>query len=296
MSENILFGTDPEYGIFYKKDNKDFVLPAAFFRLFGHIPCVKEDIKHPVMFEIPNYKIIEDGVAFEFTVKPENNMLSLVNNVRFLRKNLEQLIPKQVEEFGELGVSDKPVLNFDVERWANESSKFKMSMIFGCDKDFDARELDYNCETRNALRHPFRYFGGHIHVSLPENNSIFKDIPKIGIRVFSVLVGTTTTLFSKYPELEKIRVGEYGRPQRFRPQKYSSGIYGIEYRTPSTNWTTLGDEFILVIEKAIRTAVDYLINDSFFELLNHYEDRACTSIVEVNKTECEKILKELNVL
>jgi hypothetical protein len=61
----LVFGTDPEFFATYKKDDKDYVLPPAFLRVYRELEFTPND-NHPIFIDDKDsgVKVIEDGVAF----------------------------------------------------------------------------------------------------------------------------------------------------------------------------------------------------------------------------------------
>lgn len=115
-----------------------------------------------------------------------------------------------------------------------------MSTRFGCDPDEDLYNLDVECRTEDASQHPWRYCGGHIHVS---GSPVIAQDPHMAIACMVITAGLAATAFSDVPELERQRLYRYGRPGKFRIQNYGitnpfgeDYALGVEYRTPSCRW------------------------------------------------------------
>ena len=116
----------------------------------------------------------------------------------------------------------------------------------------------------DALDHPWRYGGGHLHLSGVEN---FQTKPLLAIKMLALFVGNLVTFRSPMLDLDHMRTYRYGMPGRFRIQDYGKRFnnlawtdMGIEYRTPSNAWTTdmnLG----LMIEEAVQMIAERVLPD-----------------------------------
>jgi hypothetical protein len=287
----LIFGGDPEYFASYKKDNKDYVCPPVHFRkVFGIKPIV-EDEKHPVFFNIDGIKIHEDGVAFEFAIKPQHSVKEL--HLGFMH-GLD-ILKEFVNKF-DLDVYTKPTINFDVEKYYDKSDDFLMCLLFGCDPDEDAFNYFQKQFIIDALNHKYRYGGGHLHLS---GAKVFQDNPIDSIKAMAITVGNFVVGNSPYPKLEKQRTFNYGKPGKFRVQKYGSLFkdipytdIGIEYRTPSNTWTT-NLEMSEGIEHWAYKALDILENGKANDLINTYSKITIDSILSANQESCLSILNSL---
>jgi hypothetical protein len=108
-----------------------------------------------------------------------------------------------------------------------------MATTFGCDPDHDVFDTE-TCKIVDAALHEWRYAGGHIHVSGVDG---LMERPLDAIKSMVLTAGLAATAYSPVPDLERERLFLYGKPGKFRIQKYGNGEMGIEYRTPSTSWT-----------------------------------------------------------
>lgn len=247
----IVVGSDPEFFIVRKADNGDlYVVPPAKYRFDMGVPAdLSEDERHPI-FAIQDgqngrIKLIEDGCALELTVPPSHSIDTLYQDIQ-LGYQMGSDLAKQ---FGHETMTI-PTINFDVHEFENRSDDFKFCLQFGCDKDWEVFEMEglipKSPELERATEHPFRYAGGHMHVS---GCKFFAD-PKYGkpllaVKQMAIFVGNLVTFLSPLRELDQKRTFRYGKPGRFRPQNYGKLFNGeeftdtgIEYRTPSTAWTT----------------------------------------------------------
>jgi hypothetical protein len=111
---------------------------------------------------------------------------------------------------------------------------------FGCEPSYCAYELTAKRPPIDAITHPYRYFGGHIHFGHPGGRASKtydwlldrSNHPMFG-KILDLRVGLPMTyLFDSAAQYLRRRyygqAGEY-RSQQYRPTKYS---VGFEYRTP----------------------------------------------------------------
>ena len=227
---NLTFGTDPEVPAVYLKDGITYVQPAPYFRLELGAEAKKVNTKHPVWFDKYGISIIEDGVAFEFTTKPTRDWESMYDSIQFGLSELSNILSQYDHH-----ISVQPTANYEIERFLDVDDAYKMCLIFGCDPDKDAILKNYVCEVIDALRHPYRYFGGHFQVGCMDarGRRLIQTHYEPFIKLCSIFVGNSVMARSTKTELEQIRAKLYGQPGRYRIQPW-----GIEYRTPSNSWIT----------------------------------------------------------
>ncbi|HBY20793.1 MAG TPA: hypothetical protein DEG71_07265 [Clostridiales bacterium] len=273
------FGADPEYFASKVINDKSFCVPPLVIRRMG-FPLVKEDEKHP-QFKIVDgiggeIIIHEDGAAFELSVPASKDMKTVWKNCKMGQEEIERII----KEFG-FNFSPIPTIDFDIEEFKYDPEAIYCTR-FGCDKDFDAWEKETVQMEEDASLHKHRYGGGHIHASI-KDSKILKNSPVPAIKAVSFTAGNYITSISPYPELDYIRTYRYGRPGRFRPQKYPDGCFGIEYRTPSNAWTSIKDELIIdEIEYWIKIGIErVLMNPEILDILT----------MEIREQTFEAILK-----
>jgi len=244
MSDNstpIMFGTDPESDSIYfdEKGNKN-VLPPYFFRHYLEVPVDSTNPQHPVFLKGDGYMIHEDGCAFEFAVRPSTNPRTLFDMVHFAKKEFEQKILSQFPDYCLPELEFLPAVGFEVERWRNAGEDFRYATRFGCDPQQDLYHLEVEDREIDASEWPWRYDGGHLHISGSKN--IAED-PHMAIACMVMTAGIAAIAFSDVPDLEKQRTWRYGIPGNFRTQNYGENNpfgkkyqYGVEYRTPSATW------------------------------------------------------------
>ena len=227
---NLTFGTDPEVSAVYYKDKEMYVQPAPYFRIEMEAPAEKANTKHPVHVDKYGISIIEDGVAFEFLVPPTKDYNDMFDSIQFGLSELSSLLSKYDHH-----ISVEPTLNYEIERFLDVDDAYKMCLMFGCDPDKDAILKNYVCKVIDALRHPYRYFGGHFQIGCLDarGRRLIQTHYEPFIKMCAIFIGNSVMARARKPELEQIRAKLYGQPGRYRIQPW-----GIEYRTPSNSWIT----------------------------------------------------------
>ena len=229
-SSRLTFGTDPEVSAVYYKDDVMYVQPAPYFRLELGAPAEKANTKHPVHFEKYGVSVIEDGVAFEFTTQPTRDYENMFDSLQFGLSELSNLLSQYDHH-----ISVQPTVNYEIARFLDVDDDYKMCLIFGCDPDKDAILKNYVCQVIDALRHPYRYFGGHFQIGCtdPRGRRLIQTHYEPFIKLCAIFIGNSVMASSSKTELEGVRAKLYGQPGRYRIQPW-----GIEYRTPSNSWIT----------------------------------------------------------
>jgi len=296
----LTFGADPEVFCVKFIDNEPYVISPALLEKFNGLKLApgvkylsKEDkIKHPVYIYNTEFYWIQDGVAWELTIRrPLNSMVS-VHGV--IGNSLYSLREFFLNKFGsDFIVYTKPVVNINPDDYIPylEEEKVYQGFIFGCDPDEDAILPHYKCETVNVLEHKLRYGGGHIHIGSNSNYEIklMHHLYNPFVKLLAIHVGTLITSLSPYPKEDKIRVERYGMPGRFRRPPH-----GIEYRTPSNSWINIPRDEMILIEKGItRSFLSLQKPEKGKRIINKYLDGAVESIVNCNQSLAREIWQEV---
>lgn len=240
----LIFGSDPEAFATYEKDGQLQTLPPYWFRKILGVESYLEpkdvDGKHPVFFDEKEYKLIEDGAAFEMTILPSTSPRELWDRIQACAEMTSHRILSQFPDDCLPILQFLPTVGFEVNRWAGMPEDFFMSTMFGCDPSQDAWNLQKKATITDASKHPWRYGGGHIHIS---GSEMIADEPILAVRCLSVTAGIAAIAYSDVPDLEKARTFEYGIPGNFRVQRYGKKnpfgpeyAVGAEYRTTSDRW------------------------------------------------------------
>lgn len=301
----ILYGCDPECVTTYNVGDKIFALPPWYFRRELSVPA-SADKRHPVFLERNGWKLHEDGAAFEMSVTPSHDPYELFQTVQDCRNTAEKEILSHFTEVCDGKLNFLPAVGWDVERWMQMRRErgesfwddFRMSTQFGCDPDEDIFNLETACTVLDAAEHPWRYCGGHMHFS---GSKKIADDYQLAIRCLVVTAGVAAVVFSDVPQLERERTFLYGRPGKFRVQKYGEDnpfgkdyAVGIEYRTPSAR--TWGDWEIAknVIHWAEIGISVLLENPHSDDILREITQPAITAILTANQELGQQILSHVN--
>jgi hypothetical protein len=160
-----------------------------------------------------------------------------------------------------------------------------MSTRFGCDPDLDAFDFNRVSQEVDANLHPWRYTGGHIHLS---GSPLFELEPILSVQCQALTAGCAAIAYSENPELDHARTFMYGRPGKYRIQNY--GKYnpfgpdyavGVEYRTPSSAWAGNWKQAEQVFKWA-EIGVELVESGLGLELLPELTQPAVTAILEAN--------------
>ncbi len=256
-NDNLVIGSDPEFAVV---DSEGKVVPATYFMFdLGIKPIywnqskearISKEFYHPILLKDDRFKSIMDGVAFEFTLPPVS-----INHPEIMFENVQHGLNELNTFASKYGykVDTKPTLLYDFHKYFEEGNELKeWCGIFGCDPDKDAILAEpANGPVVDVREHPYRYFGGHIHVS--DGDKLIKDYPEVFVKLMAITVGNLCISISPYSDLEKKRAFHYGQPGRYRVQNYPNGETGVEYRTPSNYWIT-DKEAVTNVFKWINTA------------------------------------------
>lgn len=244
MFNKILWGTDPEAFAAYEKDGKLYTLPPYFFRENLGVPVTRKNKndRHPVFIQTANWKFHEDGAAFEMSVTPTHDPRELWETIQDCAKVAGEQLLSQFPDHCMPVLQFLPTIGFDVERWKDMGPDFDYSTRFGCDPDLDATEFNRPSVEIDASKWPFRYSGGHIHMS---GCKLFEDDPMMAVLCQMITSGCAAIAHSDRPDLDHDRTFMYGKPGKYRFQNYGEDtpfgpdyMFGIEYRTPSSRWAS----------------------------------------------------------
>lgn len=297
------FGTDPEMFASYTNEVPDStfnpdvpfsVIPAYVGDTNIVLAPMGGDLKHPLYAEGDTYKIIGDGAAYEINLKAPctspHQMWDMVNQAKDGLKTL-------LESAG-YKLYTHPLINFDFRRWWTDKyqadARYYWSMIFGCDPDQDAFNVNWLCKIEDESKHPYRYGGGHLHIS--GNDDMLK-YPIPFVKLLAIYLGNYGVVSSKDPELEKVRAKVYGKPGKYRIQKYPDGSQGIEYRTLSNSWLNHEEDDFEFMFDLIDVCIDLLTNKTEAKrILNDYSEPTVAAITNADQNLSMGILKSLGVL
>ena len=290
MNSYLLFGTVPEYFIIEKIDGKEYGIPVPQFieKLGVNEIGFDETRKHPKIIASEEFNVIMDGIAVECNFTPSKTPVEMYKKAKSAIDAINELATRF-----DYSVSLKPTVHYNFDKWYNPKSKlFAWCGIFGCDADRDAIVEEYNSPELNVREHPYRYGGGHLHLS--DNNTLLNLHPAPMVKILAILVGNYTVANSPYPELEKLRAFKYGQPGRYRVQNYKGDIKGVEYRSPSNVWTTDLGLTEGVFEYSNK-AYEYLKDPKkAVELMEEYLPSTISAIANVDQNLAQSILSSIN--
>lgn len=291
MSKRITFGTDPEFAL-VNKGTRSLVPPEWLIHFKGLKPVEVEvnelGVRHPIFIKTENFSVIGDGALFEYTIKPDEDMRVVYSRVKLAEEALAELGDK----YG-LEILHSPIADFDVEFYFNnmEEDVVKESVIAGCDPDQDAIDSKYISEVRDLTFWPKRGAGGHIHLGVPDYPELHDHILP-AIRLMAITSGNTYIKYTTDEAAEKERQVVFGKPGRFRPQKYKDTL-GLEYRTPSNSWL-ISEEIALAMAEASRKAIFYLKNpEKGIEVIDTFLEDTIKAITTVDKEKAKTVLAEI---
>lgn len=290
----LIFGTDPEFFSGYTKDNTIYCLPPVYFR--QHLGVQAEpNGRHPIFIKLSNGTIVhEDGAAFELSATPSTNWEDLFERVNEGKKALETQILSKFPEVNDGKTYTLPTINYEVDRWQGEDEEFIYCTEFGCDPDEDAFNTEVKSRIIDASQHPFRYGGGHIHIS---GSKAIKEEPLLAVHSLALTVGLAAVAYSDVPELDKERTYLYGKPGKYRIQRYGHNFnkfpytnVGIEYRTPSNRWTDNKDMAEQVFSWATIGIKILLEGGLVNELIDELREPVTKTIISANQADALDIL------
>ncbi len=289
---DLTYGTDPEYFIVENIEGKPYSVPVPHFIENLGVKEIGFDPKrkHPVIYKNDDFKIMMDGVAFEANPSPVKTAKEMYSKIQ----NILDVLGEFASKFG-YSVSVSPTVYYDFFKWYKPDNQLlEQCGIFGCDPDQDAIMEDYISPEINVTTHPYRYGGGHLHVS--DNNLLIGNYPRPMIRLMALTVGNYSIYSSSMPKEEKLRMFKYGLPGRFRIQNYPDGNTGVEYRSPSNLWTSKLD----TIEGMMywtNKAYELLNNqDKAINALETYLDLTVEAIQQVDQNKAGYILSKIGEL
>jgi hypothetical protein len=295
---NLNFGNDPEVFATIELDGKEVVISPALLEREGLISPVIPDksLKHPVYINRPGeYSWMMDGVAFELTnAKILKSAKETYEQMNAALSELEEFLSGIQFRDQTLKLHKRPVVDIEPEMYLpfiEKDKKIFQGFIFGCDPDLDAVDTGYNCITLNVSEHKFRYGGGHFHVS---GHELFELAPRPAIQLLAVCMGNYCIANSPFPEQERQRATTYGRPGRYREQRYKDGSVGVEYRTPSNSWISYPlDKMEGLFDQAYK-AFEFLLNPQKGKsILAEYLDSTCKAIINADQELANSILSSI---
>lgn len=293
---NLMFGSDPEMAATYTKDGNVYVLPPYFLRKYRGVQASLENPKHPEFLAGKDWKVIEDGAAFELTVKPSTDFREVFDRIQEATFHLSNEILQRFPGDCNPEISFLPAVAYEVPRWIEEGEDFQMAVEFGCDPQQDAFDTEREEGIIDASRHPWRYFGGHKHMS---GSPMFLEDPNLAVQCQALTAGCAAVALSDVPDLERLRTFKYGIPGSFRVQNYGADNpfgknyqFGLEYRTISCRWASNWDLAKEIHEWSV-IGVEILENGLGAELVGNLSKYAVNAILEGDQSLALEVLGEV---
>lgn len=205
----ILVGADPE--LFMRNPNN-----GNFVSAHDRIPGTKYE-----PFKVPNGAIQVDGTALEFNIDPASTVQQFVDNIKSVRKTLEEYVPG-------FNVVAEPVAMYEADYWVFDVPATAQEL--GCDPDFNGWTQEVNPRPEPGGK-PIRTASGHIHIGWTQDQDVFDKEHYLKCcqmaKQMDYYLGIHSLLWDKDPTRRSL----YGKAGAFRPKSY-----GVEYRVLSNRW------------------------------------------------------------
>ena len=247
----LLLGTDPEM---VAMDTN-----GRYMSVHDIIPGTKR-----APFFVTDGAMQVDGVAGEFNIMPASSEDDFVQKIRSVQGQMQGVLS-----------SARPGCHFVAhpKAWFDEDYFLSLPPVvklLGCEPDYNAYTMGVNHKPKGAASKPFRTFGFHVHVGLPDDK-----IPlsrREHFRLAAEMVRQLdNSLFEESLEWDsdEERRTLYGARGSFRIKPF-----GFEYR-PLSNVVLSSDDIIRrVYRTTVRAVTDYL-NGNVYE--TSYENQSVSA-------------------
>lgn len=220
------FGTDPEYLIVNKLGRPVPAHKAGF-----------GDKEHKMVLRSALYggpddwesRVFRDGYMVEVNIKPDTCRQTTTHRMQRAIQALQQKLRPKYQ------LVSRAAVKINLARDMKDAPEDVLQ--FGCEPSYDAYELEAKIPPIDAITHPFRYAGGHLHFGHSGDKRLDwmknKDIHPMFVKLMDLYVGLPLTyLFDSKYTFWRRRF--YGQAGEFRSQRYGKGEtqIGVEYRTP----------------------------------------------------------------
>jgi hypothetical protein len=224
------FGTDPEF-VVYDAAGRPVPAHRAGIRTKEKKHCSKGQ----------EWSFFRDGYMLELNVYPSPCRQSLTFTVQRALRAASAFLAKQGYHLG-----SSPAVTIDLKRDMRRAPVDVRQ--FGCKPSFCAHDLVTKVPPIDAMTHPLRYAGTHLHYSAHRrwpghhgydypwlnDPDAYPDLAKLQDQY----VGLPLTCLYHSPE-QYLRRRFYGQAGEYRAQTYPDGQRGFEYRTPGPEfWDT----------------------------------------------------------
>lgn len=204
-------GLDPEFLV--RNTSGKIICPAEFSKkLKKFIPATNKKLGG----------FNRDGMAVEFNPTPSDSP-------EVLSRTVQLLYAEAREKLSQFGGELTPQIGANIYEEGDESTFTHDVKVGGCDPDFNAYTMEINSRRIDYNTYPYRFCGGHIHMTAPflrswEEACIFIQ----SLKPLGEFLGTLED--GKWSKLRREAYGQEG-DFRWRPEESR-----IEYRTPDASW------------------------------------------------------------
>jgi hypothetical protein len=211
-----MLGTDPEFLIV---DSRGKPVPAH--------KAGMPDKQHKLVLQPDESWCFRDGYMVEINLAPNQCRQTMGHRMARALRRLEAMLPPGHHLRSRSAV--KINLAKDMKNAPDDVKQF------GCEPSWDAYTGETKTPPIDAMTHPWRYAGGHLHFSGDTAVAQAKGKPTPELRkivkLMDLYIGLPLTcVFGN--KLTYQRRKFYGQAGEFRPQSYGHNAYGVEYRTP----------------------------------------------------------------
>ena len=191
-----------------------------------YVPCVglvpgTKDEPHQLPDLPKGFCIQEDNVMVEFNIPPCKTYQKFESALVLVKQAVNDMLPKDHVAIY------RPNVKFRQSQLQSEQAQ-----TMGCEPDFDAYQGG-EIRTKLPAMDLWRGAGGHIHIG-----GDFQCPDFVAALFADVCIGIGNGIVGNKQDR---RQSWYGQPGIFRPKPY-----GIEYRTPSSQWMSMGDYYSYV--------------------------------------------------
>lgn len=216
-----MMGVDPEFFILNSTGKS---IPA-----WKHFPPKEAKIKYGTGGGASGLEpagwYFRDGYALEFNTPPEICRARMGNSLRNTIGAAIETLPKGsvLSTAATIRINDTDMKDAPQD-----------CQIFGCDPSYNAYTEKLFTVDLDAMTHPFRYAGGHMHYGGSTNNLFMKtrEASFMFVKLCDLFVGLPFAFLYATKD-ERLRRQYYGRAGECRLQVYPDGSKGVEYRVPS---------------------------------------------------------------
>lgn len=206
-----MLGTDPEFFILNENGK-----PVPAWRFYPS--------KHQAVYlNISRSAYFRDGYALEVNTSPTHCRTLMAQDVRFTLSEAIRLLPRGYT------LSTSAAVKIDPSDMSDAPGDCQ---IFGCDPSLSAYSEEPVRVELDAMDHPYRYAGGHMHLSMPAYTFENEHAKRLFVKACDMFIGLPLAYIFN-DEANRQRRQYYGQAGEFRIQTYPDKQTGIEYRVPS---------------------------------------------------------------